>query len=157
MALHELSNESLWKREAFTRQKWNRIRNVYGLSPDEYAELDRGYCPICLRDWSPDVRPVVDHEHGKESFRRCRGILCRYCNHRIVGRHRDADVLQRVVDYLRSATFDYPVPVKKRKKKSNATRSRKPPMETPIVSTKRVSGKIGTSQRTGRTRKLKGQ
>jgi hypothetical protein len=93
--------------------RWKRIEKVYGLTRSQYNELDDGSCPVCLRNWSDSVRPVIDHDHHTGFVR---GLLCRYCNHRVVGRNRDASKLQRVVDYLlRSVKYKVPPKVKKKK------------------------------------------
>lgn len=101
--------------ESKAKARWARIRRTYGLSANDYAVLDLGHCPICLRGWAPKVQPVIDHDHvGKY----VRGIICRACNHRTVGNHRDSTVLRRVADYLDNAPRNYVVPVKKKKKKN---------------------------------------
>lgn len=102
--------------EQKTKARWARIKRVYGLSKEDYDALDLGHCPICNRVWSDTVRPVVDHSHKTLEVR---GILCFYCNHRVVGRHTDGDLLRRVGDYLDTHTGLFtPVKKKKRKKKS---------------------------------------
>lgn len=93
------------------------IRRVYGLTPEQYQELydkQQGKCPICLRhqDEFPQ-RLSVDHNHKTNEVR---GLLCRYCNHRVVGRHTDPDLLRRVADYLENHTGWF-VPPKKRRKR----------------------------------------
>lgn len=76
--------------------------------------MDLGHCPICVRDWSDTVRPVIDHDHVTMDVR---GLLCFYCNHRVLGRHRDADLIQRVVDYLKAPRRGWIVPKRKRVKR----------------------------------------
>lgn len=95
------------------KARWQRILRTYGLSKEQYEELDKGHCPICLRQWSETVRPVVDHDHVANLVR---GIVCRYCNHRRIGHHRDADLVQRIADYLRGP-FTIKMPPKKKKKR----------------------------------------
>lgn len=95
------------------KARWQRIKRVYGISEDEYKTLDKGHCPICLRNWSERVRPAVDHDHVDGWVR---GILCLYCNRTRVGRFRDADLVQRIADYLRGP-FKHTVPPKKKKKR----------------------------------------
>lgn len=100
------------------KARWARIKRVYGLTQDDYNRIDKGYCPICLREWSTTVRPVVDHDHGgsgEPGF--VRGVLCFYCNHRRVGRFRDPSLVYRIADYLRDAPKDLIVPEKKKKKR----------------------------------------
>lgn len=97
------------------KARWKRIERVYGLTEQQYEELDLGYCPICTRDWSDTVRPCVDHDHTTGIVR---GILCIWCNRRAVGRFRDHVVVQRIADYLKQGlTRTHKVPQKKRKKR----------------------------------------
>lgn len=98
------------------KARWSRILRVYGITKEQYEQLDLGYCPICLSDWNDRVRACVDHDH---SSGRVRGLLCTYCNRYRVGHFRDADLVQRIVDYLRAASQlpDMIVPPKKKKRK----------------------------------------
>lgn len=96
------------------KARWQRIFRVYGITKEQYDEIDKGSCPICLRAWSDSVRPVIDHDHSTGDVR---GILCFYCNHRVVGRHRDGDLIQRVADYLKGPRKGWIVPKKKPKKR----------------------------------------
>ena len=97
------------------KARWSRIKRVYGITKEQYDELDKGHCPICTRSWSSSVRPCVDHNHVTG---RIRGLLCIFCNRYRVGRLRDADLVQRIADYLRVDTeWIVPPKPKKRKKK----------------------------------------
>lgn len=103
------------------RARWQRIFRIYGITKKDYEELDKGHCPICLREWSDKVRPAVDHDHSKDGW--VRGVVCLYCNRVRIGRFRDADMVQRIADYLRGP-FKHTVPEKKpkrRKKKVKKT------------------------------------
>lgn len=98
------------------RARWSRILRVYGITKQQYEELDLGYCPICLSIWNNTTRPCVDHDH---STGRVRGLLCLYCNRYRVGHFRDPDLVQRIVDYLRGSLQrpEWIVPPKKKKKR----------------------------------------
>lgn len=98
------------------KARWTRILRVYGITKEQFDALNVGTCPICLRTFNDTVRPVVDHNHKSGEIR---GIICAYCNHRIVGRHTDGDMLHRVADYV-IRTTGYIVPKKKKR-----TRKRK--------------------------------
>lgn len=111
--------KQLKRREA---ARWARIKRVYGLTKEQYEELDYGHCVICLRDWSQSVRPCIDHDHSSGEIR---GLLCSYCNHRVVGRHRDWTLLQRVADYLKSPRKGWVVPPKKRKTRKKNGRTKR--------------------------------
>lgn len=102
------------EQEKKEKAKFRRILRVYGITKEEYDSLNSGSCPICLRSFDDRVRPVVDHDHATGEIR---GILCFYCNHRIVGRHRDGLLLRRVADYLEAPRRGFIVPKKKRKRK----------------------------------------
>jgi hypothetical protein len=45
-------------------------------------------------------------------------LLCRYCNHRLVGRHRDSRLLRRIADYLDVGTGWFVPEKKKRRRKT---------------------------------------
>jgi hypothetical protein len=94
-----------------------RLKRVYGITPDEYNAIlsaQNEACAICKRHFSEfNYRLCVDHDH---SSLRIRGLLCVYCNRRIVGRHRDGDLLRRLATYVEGGTDHY-VPKKKRKKR----------------------------------------
>jgi DNA-directed RNA polymerase subunit RPC12/RpoP len=95
------------------KARWARILRVYGLTKEQYDTLDLGYCPICLRDWSATVLPVIDHDHVDKKVR---GIVCRYCNHRRIGHHRDSDLVHRIGDYLKGP-FNLLMPEQKKKRR----------------------------------------
>lgn len=108
------------KPEAKEKAKWARIKRVYGLTKEQYDELNRGICRICLREFSPRVRPCVDHDHHTGEVR---GVICLYCNLRVVGRHRDGDLLRRAGDYVLGPHTGWIVPKKKRKKRVKRKKS----------------------------------
>lgn len=91
---------------------------TYGLTQDEWIALlqAQGWvCPICEQG---NDRPKTgkqalwntDHEHVRgwakmppeQRKRYVRGILCFYCNRRVVGDRKDPEEAQRVADYLRA-------------------------------------------------------
>jgi hypothetical protein len=55
----------------------------------------------------------VDHDHFSGEIR---GLLCTYCNYRVVGKHRDGELLRRIADYVEQGTGWF-VPKKKKTKK----------------------------------------
>lgn len=96
------------------KNKFKRIERVYGLSREQYDEIDLGHCPICTRDWSDIVRPVVDHDHVSGIVR---GLLCIFCNRYRVGRLRDHDLVRRIADYLQGPHKGWVTPPKPKRKK----------------------------------------
>lgn len=93
----------------------------YGITEEQYDELlqkQNGSCAVCRRSAKEfKVRLCVDHDHWTGQVR---GLLCTYCNRRIVGRHRrdlGADLLRAAYEYL---TQEYPgwvVPLRVKKKR----------------------------------------
>lgn len=111
-------------------ERERRLLKVYGISLAQYNSLlekQDNRCAVCLREASSFPKNLaVDHNHITGEIR---GLLCAYCNHRIVGRHRNPDLLQRVVNYISQGTGWF-VPEKKKKRKrkyakSNRKHSRK--------------------------------
>ena len=96
------------------KARWSRIKRVYGITQEQYDELDKGYCPLCLREWDTVVRPVVDHDHSSGYIR---GLLCRWCNKFVIGRLRDPDVVSRIYAYLVGQPKKHVAPPKPKKRK----------------------------------------
>lgn len=93
------------------------LRRTYGISVAQYEELlekQDHCCAICGKHADEEKRSLaVDHNHVTGEIR---GLLCGYCNHRLVGRHRDGDLLRRIADYIEQGTGWF-VPKKKRPRK----------------------------------------
>ncbi len=80
------------------RAAW--LLKVYGITLEQYDEILRiqdGKCAICGTVPKGGKPLHVDHEHGGA----VRGLLCGYCNTRLVGRLKDHAKAQRLADYLR--------------------------------------------------------
>lgn len=73
------------------------IARTYGITPEQYWQLyahQGGRCYICRRATGRRRRLAVDHDHsccpGSTSCGKCvRGLLCKTCNHNIIGHLRD--------------------------------------------------------------------
>lgn len=81
-----------------------RILELYGITGEEYEQLLRaqdGKCYICEKP-PRAKRLAVDHDHTKGNTREAvRGLLCRRCNHRLLGSAHDATrILKRAIEYL---------------------------------------------------------
>jgi hypothetical protein len=81
-----------------------RILETYGITGEEYESILKaqgGVCFICQKP-PRSKRLAVDHDHDKGNTREAvRGLLCRRCNHRLLGSAHDAvPMLQRAIDYL---------------------------------------------------------
>lgn len=103
--------KKLSKRDAY-------LQRVYGISEKQYQSLlekQGGGCAICGKTPEQEGRNLaVDHLH-KSPFT-IRGVLCNYCNHRLVGRHNDPVLLRKIADYVSQDSGFY-VPIKKKKKR----------------------------------------
>jgi len=97
------------------------LKHNYGITEEQYDELldrqDRR-CFICERhEREFTKRLCVDHNHTTGEIR---GALCTYCNHRVVGQHKDGELLRKIANYIEQGTGWF---VPKREKK---TKKRKP-------------------------------
>lgn len=105
------------------------LRRTYGITLEEYKAIlaAQGHrCPICLKPLEGISNPV-DHDHKTGVVR---GVTCMYCNHRVIGRHRDWELIQRMAMYLkenpaRRAIGHRQVPPKPKKKRGSASGSPK--------------------------------
>lgn len=99
------------------------LKRTYGISLDEYNELlqkQEEKCAVCKRhkdEFSHGL--AVDHDHKTGEIR---GLLCTHCNHRLVGRHRETDILKAVISYLEGDFTGWFVPAKKKKPRKNRRR-----------------------------------
>lgn len=77
-----------------------RVEKAYGITPEEYDRIFRaqgGRCAIC-RNRPASIRFAVDHDHANGEVR---GILCKRCNHDLLGgAHDSIDLLTRALAYL---------------------------------------------------------
>ena len=111
------------------RKEQSRARNLmnkFGITIEQYDDLlakQKGCCAICDRPAETfPTRLAVDHNHVTKEIR---GLLCTYCNHRVIGRHRDGDLLRRMADYVDGGTgWFVPVNTRKRKSRSKSTKSK---------------------------------
>lgn len=101
-----------------TRESY--LLRKYGITNDQYEELLRkqeGRCAVCQKQASSfKSRLCVDHDHWTGNVR---GLLCTYCNRRIVGRHRTpvGEVLfTNAAKYLAGPYPGWVVPKRKKKR-----------------------------------------
>lgn len=78
-----------------------RLEDNYGIDPTEYSrifyDVQGGRCAIC-RNQPRTIRFAVDHDHQTGEVR---GILCKRCNHDLLGGgHDDVVTLFRAIQYL---------------------------------------------------------
>jgi hypothetical protein len=84
------------------RAAW--VEKTYGITLaewDQILETQGGGCGICERKPRAGETFHLDHEHAQGQAGPVRGILCPYCNTRLIGRLRNHTKAQRMADYLR--------------------------------------------------------
>lgn len=100
----------------------SHLKRLYGITEEQYQEMldnQDGRCFICQRHHTEfKTRLAVDHSHKTGEIR---GLLCSHCNHRLVGRHTDPDLLRTIASYLEQGTGLY-VPVDRPKRRRKRTR-----------------------------------
>lgn len=113
--------ENIEKRKSQDRAR--NLRNKFGITIEQYNELlekQNHCCAICDRHEDEfKTRMAVDHNHATGEIR---GLLCTYCNHRVIGRHRNGDMLRKMADYVDQGTGWF-VPKKKRPVKRKPKRN----------------------------------
>jgi hypothetical protein len=76
------------------------IEKTYGITGAQYEQLlafQEGKCFICEKRPAAK-RLAVDHDHASGNVR---GLLCRRCNHRLLGSaHDETRILERAIQYL---------------------------------------------------------
>lgn len=95
------------------------LLRVYGITELEYNSLLKkqgNCCAICGKNKTQEKRNLaVDHDHKTG---RIRGLLCSFCNQRLIGRHRDPVLFEAAARYLHEDSgTQWFVPTKKRKRK----------------------------------------
>lgn len=73
----------------------------FGITPGQYEtmlEAQGGVCAICYKP-PKNFRLAVDHDHHTG---RVRGLLCWWCNHKVVATRNTSDILRKAADYLDS-------------------------------------------------------
>lgn len=93
------------------------LKRLYGITNDQYQELlekQDHKCFVCQKHETEfKTKLAVDHNHKTGEIR---GLLCNYCNHRIVGRNTDPEIMRRVYEYLSQGT-GWIVPSRPKKKR----------------------------------------
>src|SRR6266576_2855747 len=107
-------------------KRGKRLLVRYGITESDYESLlqrQGGACAVCKRPAGAfKARLSIDHDHRSGEIR---GILCTYCNRRIVGRHRKdvgADLLFAAYEYLQKEYTGWIVPKRKKCRKKRKKR-----------------------------------
>lgn len=106
------------RRESYLRRTYGITQEIY----DKILEDQGGGCALCGKTPSDEgLKLAVDHDHKTGAVR---GILCRYCNHRVVGRHRDGNLLRKMADYVeRDTGYKAPEKPKRRSKRARKVKT----------------------------------
>jgi DNA-directed RNA polymerase subunit RPC12/RpoP len=86
---------------AGTGQRASWLLSVYNLSLSEYNAIlahQGGVCGLCQQKFKEGKTPHVDHDHHTGHVR---GVVCAYCNTRLIVRLRSWQLAQKLADYLR--------------------------------------------------------
>lgn len=89
---------------AATHQRTANLRARFEITPEQYEKMlqgQQGLCAICFRP-PRKRRLAVDHDH---ITKRVRGLLCWWCNNRVVPKLNTPEILARAIVYLKSS-FD---------------------------------------------------
>jgi hypothetical protein len=97
----------------------SHLRTKFGITVEQYDQLladQGGGCFICGKTKEQEGKNLaVDHDHITGEIR---GILCSYHNHRVIGRHRDGDLLRKMAEYVERRTGLFiPSPTRSRRKR----------------------------------------
>ena len=101
-----LSDLSPEEREAKRlAQRGRHLKSKYGISLSQYEEMMRQQndcCGVCGKHKSQEKKNFhVDHDHHTGEIR---GLLCNYCNRRVIGRLRDPNLFRKAAEYLDKGT-----------------------------------------------------
>lgn len=89
-------------RKLAARAAW--LEKVYGLTLDDYSAIlayQGGACGICRRPPKRGKSLAVDHSHDDGQRGAVRGLLCFFCNRRVLGA-RNAEVLIATAKYVQN-------------------------------------------------------
>ena len=87
-----------WRKENPNKKREEHLRQLYGISVDDYEKMlakQNGVCAVCKK---PRKRLCVDHCH---KTKKVRGLLCGSCNLAIGNAKEDIKILHKLIDYLR--------------------------------------------------------
>lgn len=115
-----------WGTLNWQRRRDYMIEYTYGISPEQYQELleAQNYsCAVCGRHETEFSRKLaIDHDHGtNEIF----GLLCRDCNHRVIGKHRDPNIFLKAAEYLKKGSGLFIPPKQKKRKKKCRSKTKR--------------------------------
>ena|SRR5258708_4616249 len=123
---HKKTYQKKWGTENWLRKRNYMIAYTYGITPEQYQELleKQNYsCAICGKHETEfGHKLAIDHDHQTLEIY---GLLCRTCNHTLIGKYRDPAIFHKAAEYLSKGTgWTVPPKVKKKRKKKHARRKR---------------------------------
>ena len=89
-----------WRTRFPYKQKWIRIKLLYGMTEADYEEIlqeQQQRCAICREELQTGKSTHIDHCHKTG---RVRGILCNGCNVALGYIKEDISLLRRIEEYL---------------------------------------------------------
>ena len=99
---------------SYTRE--HNLRTKFGITSEIYDSLFKsqgGVCAICSKPPKEGTRLHVDHDHKSLEIR---GLLCAFCNHRLLGYMRDdSKLLRSAATYLENSRTGLLAPAKKKR------------------------------------------
>ncbi len=99
------------------KQRDAYYKRTYGITLVQYNVILKkqgGVCAVCKRPPKPERNLAVDHDHKTgEIF----GLLCYVCNHRLIGRIRNASLFTCAGIYLLNGLGLFVSPKKKKRRK----------------------------------------
>lgn len=108
-----------------TIERRSRLKSTYGISIEQYDQLlkQQNYrCAVCGKHQDDCInRLAVDHDHHSLELR---GLLCPFCNHKVVGKHRRGGLLKAASDYLERENYTGWFAPPKKKKSRRKKRAR---------------------------------
>lgn len=113
--------QKIWTLSNREKIREAHLKRTYGIDLEYYNNLltkQDSSCAVCKRHKDEFKKNLaVDHDHKTgEIF----GLLCDYCNRRLIGRDRDPEKFLSAHNYLRQGTgFFVPKKKPKRRKKNN--------------------------------------
>jgi hypothetical protein len=105
------------------RRNAHLIRN-YGITLADYQKMldyQGGVCYVCEKEPKAGKNHTVDHDH---TTRLIRGVLCAWCNLRLIGKWRNGELLMRGAEYLIDPPAQHVLPGHKAPPKKRQPRKR---------------------------------
>lgn len=114
-----------WGTLNWQRRRDYMIEYTYGITAEQYEELlekQHYSCGVCGRHETEFSRKLaIDHDHGTGEIY---GLLCRECNHTLIGKQRSPDLFLKAAKYLKKGIGLFVPAQRKLKRKKRVRRIR---------------------------------